>query len=73
MWSLSTAERRASGHDPLPGSLHDALRTLEDSELMADILGEQVFNSFLANKRAEWEEYRQEITPWELNRYLGML
>ncbi len=40
---------------------------------MADILGEQVFNSFLANKRAEWEEYRQEITPWELNRYLGML
>ena len=73
VWSLSTAERRASGHDPLPGSLHDALRALEDSELMADILGEQVFNSFLANKRAEWEEYRQEITPWELNRYLGML
>lgn len=73
VWNLSTAERRASGHDPLPGSLHDALRAMEESELMADILGEQVFNSFLANKRDEWEEYRQEVTPFELKRYLGML
>lgn len=73
VWSLSTAERRASGHVPLPGSLHDALRAMEDSELMAEILGEQVFNSFLSNKRTEWEEYRQVITPYELNKYLGIL
>ncbi|WP_313813503.1 type I glutamate--ammonia ligase [Glutamicibacter sp.] len=73
VWSLSTAERRASGHVPLPGSLHDALRALEESELMAEILGEQVFNSFLANKRTEWEEYRQVITPYELDKYLGNL
>ncbi|MCZ4149766.1 hypothetical protein BZG21_35790, partial [Escherichia coli] len=67
------AERRASGHVPLPGSLHDALRAMEESELMAEILGEQVFNSFLSNKRTEWEEYRQVITPYELNKYLGIL
>ena len=73
VWSLSTAERRASGHVPLPGSLHDALKVMEESELMAEILGEQVFNSFLANKRAEWEEYRQVVTPFELDRYLGIL
>ncbi|PJJ44229.1 L-glutamine synthetase [Glutamicibacter mysorens] len=73
VWSLSTAERRASGHVPLPGSLHDALRAMEESELMAEILGEQVFNSFLSNKRTEWEEYRQVITPYELNKYLGIL
>lgn len=73
VWSLSTAERRASGHVPLPGSLHDALRAMEESELMAEILGEQVYNSFLSNKRTEWEEYRQVITPYELNKYLGIL
>lgn len=73
VWSLSTAERRALGHVPLPGSLHDALKVMEESELMAEILGEQVFNSFLANKRAEWEEYRQVVTPFELDRYLGIL
>ncbi|MBM7768861.1 MULTISPECIES: type I glutamate--ammonia ligase [Glutamicibacter] len=73
VWSLSTAERRASGHVPLPGSLHDALRAMEESELMAEVLGEQVFNSFLSNKRTEWEEYRQVITPYELNKYLGIL
>ncbi|WP_404285691.1 type I glutamate--ammonia ligase [Glutamicibacter arilaitensis] len=73
VWALSTAERRASGHVPLPGTLHDALKAMEESEFMAEVLGEQVFNSFLANKRAEWEEYRQVITPYELNKYLGIL
>ncbi|GAA2553845.1 glutamine synthetase [Neomicrococcus aestuarii] len=73
IWSLSTAERRASGHTPLPGSLHDAIRAMEESELVADILGEQVFQSFLRNKRDEWDEYRHDVSPFELNRYLGIL
>lgn len=73
IWSLSTAERRASGHKPLPGSLHDAIRAMEESELVAEILGEQVFQSFLRNKQDEWDEYRHDVSPFELNRYLGIL
>lgn len=73
VWSLSTAERRAMGHDPLPSSLHDAIRILEESELMAEILGEQVFEHFLRNKRDEWHDYRLEVTPHELKRNLGVL
>ena len=73
VWSLSVAERRAMGHDPLPGSLHDAIRSMEESELVAEILGEQVFENFLRNKRDEWQEYRQNVSPFELNRYLGIL
>ncbi|MGP9528532.1 MULTISPECIES: type I glutamate--ammonia ligase [Micrococcaceae] len=73
VWNLSTAERRASGHVPLPGSLHEALRVMEESELMAEILGEQVFNSFISNKKAEWEEYRQVVTPFELTKNLSTL
>ncbi|GAB3661264.1 type I glutamate--ammonia ligase [Zhihengliuella somnathii] len=73
VWSLSNAERRALGHNPLPGSLHDAIRVMEESELVAGILGEQVFDSFLRNKRDEWSAYRQNVSPFEINRYLGIL
>ncbi|MCH6470612.1 glutamine synthetase family protein [Sinomonas terrae] len=71
--SLTSAERRVLGHSPLPASLYDAIGAMEDSELMAEILGEQVFEYFLRNKRQEWSEYRLEVTPYELHRNLGIL
>lgn len=73
VWSLTDAERRAMGFKPLPASLDEAVRIMEDSELVAETLGEGVFDFFLRNKRAEWAEYRRQITPFELNRYLPML
>ena len=73
VWSLTTAERKAMGHAPLPASLHDAIRAMEESELVAQILGEQVFEHFLRNKRAEWQDYRLQVTPYELQRNLGIL
>lgn len=71
--ALTSNERRVLGYEPLPGTLHDALRLLSESELMPEILGEHVFSSFLRNKEAEWDEYRVNISPFELNRYLGVL
>ena len=59
VWALTDAERRAMGIAPLPGSLSDAIATMERSELMAETLGEGVFDFFLRNKRAEWEDYRR--------------
>ncbi|MDQ1685944.1 MAG: glutamine synthetase [Frankiaceae bacterium] len=73
VWSLTPGERRALGITPLPGSLSDAIAALEGSELMAETLGEHVFDYFLRNKRAEWEAYRQQVTPFELTRYLPVL
>lgn len=73
VWSLTTAERKALGIKPLPGTLHDAIRQMEDSELVAEILGEQVFENFLRNKQQEWDEYRVNVSPWEINRYLGSI
>jgi len=46
---------------------------MEDSELVAETLGEHVFDFFLRNKRAEWDAYRQQVTPFELSRYLPVL
>ncbi len=73
VWSLSEAERRATGMAPLPGSLADAIAVMERSELVAETLGEHVFDFFLRNKRAEWQAYRAEVTPFELGRYLPVL
>jgi len=73
VWSLTPGERRALGFAPLPSSLEHALEYLEESELVAETLGEQMFNYVLLNKRREWEEYRSQVTPFELRRNLEML
>jgi glutamine synthetase len=61
------------GIDPLPLSLGRALEVMERSELVAETLGEHVFDFFLRNKRAEWEDYRSQVTQFELDRYLPRL
>ena len=58
---------------PLPGSLAEAIGVMERSELVAETLGEHVFDFFLRNKREEWRAYRSEVTPFELGRYLPVL
>ncbi len=73
VWALTDNERAAMGYDDLPHNLSDALRTMETSELVAETLGEHVFDYFLRNKRAEWEDYRAKVTPYELDRYLRVL
>ena len=73
VWSLTDAERRALGYAPLPASLDHALEYMEESELVAETLGEQVFNYVLLNKRKEWQEYRAQVTPFELKSNLEML
>ena len=66
VWDLTESERRAMGIQPLPQSLDHAIRKLEESELAAETLGEQVFSYVLANKQAEWSAYRSQVTPFEL-------
>jgi glutamine synthetase len=73
VWSLTDAERRAMGITPLPESLDQAISLMEESELVAETLGEGVFDFFLRNKRQEWADYRRQVTPFELARYLPVL
>lgn len=73
VWELSDAERRALGYSQLPASLDHAVALMEESELVAKTLGEQVFNFVLLNKRQEWREYRAQVTPYELKSNLEML
>ncbi|WP_371401176.1 type I glutamate--ammonia ligase [Kribbella sp. NBC_00662] len=73
IWSLTSRERKALGIKPLPSSLAEAISAMEDSELVAETLGEHVFDFFLRNKRAEWQDYRRQVTPFELNKLLPVL
>lgn len=73
VWALTPAERRALGMEPLPASLNQAIAAMQRSELVAETLGEHVFEFFLRNKQDEWEDYRRQVTQWELDRYLPML
>ncbi len=73
VWALTDAERRALGIAPLPQNLAEAIALMERSELVAETLGEHVFDFFLRNKRREWEEYRTQVTAFELDRYLPVL
>ncbi|WKD59661.1 glutamine synthetase family protein [Corynebacterium caspium] len=68
---LTRRERRAMGYTDLPTSLDHALHRLENSDFMAEILGEHVYEYFLRAKWAEWREYQQQITRWELDTTLN--
>jgi len=46
---------------------------MQGSELVAETLGEQVFDFFLRNKREEWQDYRREVSQFELDRYIGII
>jgi glutamine synthetase len=73
VWSLSDSDRRSLGIDRLPDTLAEAITAMERSSLVAETLGEHVFDFFLRNKRREWEEYRRLVTPFEVDRYLPTL
>ena len=73
LFTMTPEELASEGIRPLPSSLQEALVAMEGSELVAETLGEHVFEWFLRNKRAEWEAYTREVTPFELARYLPAL
>jgi glutamine synthetase len=58
---------------PLPESLSQALDLMEDSKLLHETLGAHQVEWFLRNKRAEWDDYREQVTAFELERYLPLL
>ncbi|GAC1530229.1 MAG: type I glutamate--ammonia ligase [Marmoricola sp.] len=73
VWSLTSRERKALGLEELPKSLNDAIAVAERSELLAETLGEHVYDFFLRNKRSEWEEYRAQVSAFERDRMLPVL
>lgn len=70
---LNPSELAAVGAKRLPETLSEALDLLEGSELVANALGEHVFDWFLRNKRDEWNRYQHHVSAFELDAYLPIL
>ena len=73
LFSMTPAQRAELGIDPLPTDLSRAVDAFEASDLMRDILGDYVHDYLVSTKRAEWEEYRSQVSRWEIDRYLPKL
>ncbi len=73
VFSLSESERRERGIETLPGSLGEAIDRFAASKLMRETLGDHVFDSFLENKRIEWNDYRVHVSDFEMKRYFPVL
>jgi glutamine synthetase len=73
LYQLTPEELLAEGIRPLPGNLNEAIAAMEGSELAAETLGEHVFEWFIRNKRAEWADYKTQVSQFELDRYLPRL
>jgi len=63
----------AAGIASLPQDLHDAIELAEDSKVLRDVLGDHVHEFLIRNKLAEWDEFKAQVTPYELARYLPIL
>jgi glutamine synthetase len=70
---MTAAERAAVGAKRLPETIAEALDIMESSDLVAEALGEHVFDWFLRNKRAEWDRYQHHVSRFELETYLPIL
>ena len=64
---LTHSERKKLGIESLPGNLWEAIQVTESSDLVKNSLGEEVFNSFIENKKIEWENYSSQISQYELD------
>ncbi|MDD5127301.1 MAG: glutamine synthetase family protein [Dehalococcoidales bacterium] len=73
VYHMSDEERTKRGIGTLPASLIDAVRLTEKSKVVREALGEHTFTAFIKNKKIEWDNYRIQVTDYELKRYLPLL
>ncbi len=70
LFEMDAAAIASRGIRQLPGTLGEALDELEGDSVIRAALGDHVFSHYLEGKRAEWDEYRTQVSGWEVDRYL---
>ena len=64
------ADLEAQGVSRLPGTLEAAIHALEADPVVTAALGKHVTTQYVTGKLREWEEYRTQVSQWELEKYL---
>ena len=70
LFEMDAARIAEKGIRELPGTLGEAIDELESDPVVGEALGDHVLTHYVNAKRAEWDEYRTQVTGWELDRYL---
>lgn len=70
VFEYSEADLAKHKIDQMPASLSEALREMEKSKLVKELFGPQIFERYMATKKAEWDKFRLAVTDWEIERYL---
>jgi glutamine synthetase len=73
VYEMTEAQRKKRDIGSLPASLLEAIQIAETSEVVRKALGDHVFEAFIQNKKIEWNEYRSQVTEYELDKYLSIL
>ena len=73
IYRLTREQKQEFGIDRLPESLGHALAILQDSDLVEETLGSHIFENYLYVKKEQWEDYRKQVTPWEIKKYLSLI
>ncbi len=71
IFEMSSALRKQCGIKSLPATLAEALDETDADPLMAETIGEHAYAQYMTGKRREWEEYRAQVSEWELARYMS--
>lgn len=69
----SSEKKKKYGIEELPVSLGDAIRIAESSSFLKEALGKHIYDSLIANKKIEWENYRRHVSQYEVDKYLASL
>ncbi len=73
VYEMTDEEREKEGIGSLPGNLSEAIELAEKSEVVRKAIGDHVFDKFIENKKIEWDNYRTQVTDYEIKRHLPIL
>ena len=72
LYHLTDSERKEKGIETLPDNLGYAVAITEESELVKRTLGDHIFQRFIELKKKEWDNYRIQVSQYELDKYLSI-
>jgi len=71
IFELTSEEKKELGIEAIPGTLIEAVNEMEKDEFVQGVLGKHVSSKYIEAKKAEWANYRSQVTDWEINQYLN--
>ena len=70
IFEMTQADREEAGIESLPENLCDAIEKFEQDEFVQNVIGKHIAKHYINAKKKEWQEYRTQVTDWEIEQYL---